>query len=120
MKRILIPFLFICGCGYSEDQFADDFLASNCDLFTRCEAEILQSFIDMGLDEATAQTTVDGMIDPICNPPEVEDTGTTEEPTCTFNADNAQACIDELDALVCADWIAGMYAYPEVCSKTCE
>lgn len=119
MKRAVFAVLFIAGCGYSEEQFTDDFLASTCDLYTRCEAEIVQSYVDMGLDEATATSTWQTATDTICNPPDATDTGTVED-NCTFNADNAQTCIDEMDALDCAAFVSGSYAFPTVCSQTCE
>lgn len=108
------------GC-YDEDQFAEDYLDEYCNLTTACEAEVLAYYTDMGLDEATAQTSYDTMKDAICNPPDVEDTGaTTEEDDCTFNADNAKSCIDELAATECQAWVDSTFAVPAICGDVCE
>jgi hypothetical protein len=92
MKRL--PFVLalgaLVGC-YNYDTFADDYLVAICDKLEECEF-------------FTDKYTKDDCL----NPPEVEDTSGAEPWVCEeFDADMAQACIDEIVAVSCEDYTSG-------------
>ena len=102
MKRFAMLFsvLAMAGCGYSEDSFTDDYMTNMCDKLVECEAQFVEYYTAMGLDEATSQSTFDTTYTAVCeSTTDVEDTGAEVE--CTFDADLAKTCVDDLAAAVC-------------------
>ncbi|RME29190.1 MAG: hypothetical protein D6798_00690 [Deltaproteobacteria bacterium] len=112
--------LAFAACGYDEDTFADDYQAALCDHIVSCESDIVAAYTDMGMDEATAQSTYDTTMDTICNPPEStgDDTGSTTEEECDFDPDAAKACVDGVATMSCDFWSTGT-GLPEECSAVC-
>lgn len=104
------------GC-YNEDKFAEDYSAASCDNLEACQDDIIQAYVDMGMDEATATTTYETTFTAACET-EAEE-GEEGEDECAFNADNAQTCVDEIAAMSCDFWSTGT-GYPESCSNVCE
>ena len=113
---ILGAFGLVTGC-YNEDKFADDYSAATCDNLSSCEADIVAAYVELGMDEATAQSTYDTTYTAACETEAEEGEEGDEE--CAFNADNAQTCVDEVSAMSCDFWSTGT-GYPESCSSVCE
>lgn len=120
MNRSILLFLsassLLVGC-YNEDKFADDYATASCDNLAGCEADIVQAYVDLGMDEATAQSTYDTTYTAACET-EAEDDGEDGEDECDFNSDEAQTCVDEVAAMSCDFWSTGV-GYPESCSAVC-
>ena len=121
MKRLSLVLVLLgslIGCGYSEDDFADDFSAAFCDNIMSCEADIVAAYTEMGLDEATAQSTYDTAMDAACAT--ADTTGGTTDGTdnCDFDSAAAKDCVDEVKAMSCDFWSTGT-GFPEVCNTVC-
>ncbi|NOY26980.1 MAG: hypothetical protein GXP62_14010 [Oligoflexia bacterium] len=107
------------ACGYSESQYADDYTAAMCDNITACETDIVDAYVAMGLDDATAQSTYDASYTAVCEPVATSDTGSTStDSTCNFDSTAAKACVDGLAAMSCDFWSTGT-GLPADCATVC-
>ncbi len=126
MRYVLFALLALglTAC-YSEDDFNADFAEAACAKATECEQSIIDYYVnDLGLDETTAADSAKMVTDAWCGSTDTEegedtDTETTEESTCEFNKDNAQQCVDDIEAATCEQSAMG-WTLPEICGQTCE
>lgn len=105
------------GC-YNEDKFGEDYSAAYCDKFESCEQDYIDYLVSLGTDEASATSTVESAFTAACET-EAEETEEEGDSECAFNADNAQTCIDEIEAMAC-DAIYTGAGFPTTCSEVCE
>ena len=121
MNKLPLLLATLIACGYDEDQFTDDYLNTTCDRYVECEADMVTSMTDMGLDEKTAQSTYDSIYTAVCEtePTETTDTGSSES-ECVFNGDAAKACIEDLQAASCAEFADGSAFTGANCTTVCE
>ncbi len=126
MRYVLFALLALgLAACYSEDDFNTDFAQASCDKATECEQSIIDYYVnDLGMDETTAADSAKMVTDAWCGTAETTDEGTTEETeettsTCTFNKDNAQQCVSDIEAATCEASAMG-WTLPDICGKTCE
>lgn len=113
---ILSSLAALAGC-YNEDKFAEDYSVAYCDRMTACQTDIVDAYVAMGLDEATAQSTYDTAYAAACET-EAEEGEDDGDDTCEFDGDAAQTCVSEVEALSCEFWSTGT-GFPESCGQTC-
>lgn len=107
---------FLAGCGYSEEKYAEDYMAAVCTSMTGCEADIVGAYVDMGLDEATAQSTFDTTVAIYCSyDPDAAEEGDGED-TCDFDGGAAKECVDSIETITCDQWVDGSASDVLMCS----
>ena len=110
------------ACAYSEEDFTTDYIDAYCTKMSGCEADILAAYTEMGLDEATAQSTFTDAYALVCEsePVESEDTATSgSEEECEFNSDNGKTCVAEIEEMSCDVFSTGE-GFPETCNSVCD
>ena len=123
MRYVLFALLALglTAC-YSEDDFNADFAEATCAKAQECESSVIDYYMtELGMDEATATETAQQMTDAWCGSGESSEGDTTEETesTCTFNKDNAQQCVSEVEDATCEASASG-WILPDICGQTCE
>lgn len=108
---------FLAACGYSEDTYGEDLSAAICDNLATCESDIVTAYTDLGMDEATAQSTYDTTYTATCET-EVEDNGDNGDDNCDFDSAAAKDCVAEVEEMGCDFWSTGT-GYPAVCATVC-
>lgn len=108
------------GCGYSEDQYADDLSTAACDSITACEADIVAYYTDSGLDEATAKSTYDLTAGIWCAVADAVDEGEEVESddSCDYDAGAAKECVADVEDMSCDGWTSGT-GFPASCDTVC-
>lgn len=112
----------LAACSYSEDDFATDYTDAYCTKLSDCEADIITAYTDMGLDEATAQTTYSDTYTLVCESESTDTEDTAAEDTeseCVFNSDNGKTCVTEIEEMSCDVFSTGE-GFPESCSSVCD
>ena len=109
----------LSACGYSEDDFTDDYTDAFCTKLSDCEGDIVTAYTELGMDEASAQTTYDDTYALACESEATEDSGGDVESECEFNSDNAKTCVADVEAMSCEFFTTGT-GYPESCNGVCE
>ncbi len=123
MRYVLFALLALglTAC-YSEEDFNADFADASCAKAQECESSIVDYYVnELGMDETTATDTAKQMTDAWCGTGEEGETTDegTEESTCTFNKDNAQQCVSDIEAATCEASAMG-WTLPDICGQTCE
>ena len=121
---LTLLFSMLIACGYSEEDYSDDYFDAACDKYTECEADMVASMVDMGLDEESAQATTDTVIEGICGAGESTDTAGGEdtassEDTCEIDSTAAKACVSDIEAAGCDTVIDGSVFASENCTAVC-
>lgn len=121
MRRsaLLLSAAALWGCKYTPEKYAEDLLDARCDKLQDCEEQAVDYFTEGGqVSRDVAQSAFDTMYVALCES-DYEDTGLTPS-SCTFNADNAKACIDGIKSTYCDATMPNGFAFPAECSATCE
>jgi len=119
MKNLLIALTVgsLVGC-YDEDTFAEDYATAICDNMASCETDAVDGYMELGLDEETAQTTFDDAYTMMCDTEAEESDGDDADSDCDFDKASAQTCVDEVEAMSCDFWTTGE-GMPSACADVC-
>ena len=116
LALILLSLSTFAGC-YNEDTFAEDLGTATCDNLTSCEADVVAAYVELGLDDATAQSTYDTTYAGACEAT-AESSDEEASETCDFDSAAAKDCVDAVKAMPCTFWSDGT-GYPDVCGTVC-
>lgn len=113
---LLLTVGLLAGC-YNEDKFTDDYTTAFCDKMASCEDDIVTGYTDLGMDEATAQSTYDTAYSAACESDASGDSGSSDD-TCDFDADAGKTCVADIKDMSCDFFTTGS-GYPDSCSTVC-
>jgi hypothetical protein len=98
----------LVGCAMSEDAFSDAYETSYCARAIECYDDATLEVMGWA-DEADCLSFLDEAAD-----------DDDDAPVCTYVADFAQDCLDEVDAVSCDDFLTGTWMDACVDTWDCE
>ena len=92
-KFTLLACVTLVGCSLSQEKFEADSIDLSCTKIMECTPEAAQF---LGFDDQES-----------CVELLTENASESDTSTCTYDAEKAQACLDELESATCEDYAAG-------------
>lgn len=100
----------------SEERYAEDYTEALCNNLASCEADVVSAYVELGMDQATAQSVYDSSYADACGSGDPIDGVLSDD--CNFDSSAAKQCLRGVEALSCQFWVTGS-GYPQDCDDVC-